>query len=204
MNLDAALSTIADRFGLDAAELQRYAAEDTIGGYSPNTVERKWDTGSIFGVEGQVLYALIRATKPHLALNLGGWRGCSTAHMASALAADGSGKLITVDLSPQPEQTDYDNIEYITGDAVDYMAKLAKNKVDLVFEDIGHSEAETRAVWETVLTKGRKGAWIISHDNLHPLAGKVVTDGIRAAGVSDALALLIEPSDCGLAIYHKD
>lgn len=208
MNLDTALDTIADRFGLDARELIAYASEDTIGGYSFDPTQSKWPGGSIWAVDGQVLYALTRATKPALVVQLGGWRGCSTAHFAAALAANGKGRLISVDRYPEPAiDAANTHVSYWTGDALDFLRDLKANTCALVYEDIGHGLVETRDVWTLAMQKVKKGGYVVSHDSEHTTGqddGALVRAGIEAAGVSDYLSMLIEPGDCGLAIARRE
>ena len=60
-DLERTLARMADNYGLDAQQLIAYAAEDEIGGW---TYLGYWPGGSIWAVEGKILYALIRAIQP--------------------------------------------------------------------------------------------------------------------------------------------
>jgi hypothetical protein len=48
----------------DPQELIGYAAEDTLGGYHWDERQRQFPSGSLWQVEGQMLYALVRWLKP--------------------------------------------------------------------------------------------------------------------------------------------
>src|SRR3990167_10454525 len=95
MHLHSALEQIASAYSLDANALIAYAAEDLETGWDHG--EGEWPTGSIWQVEGQVLYALVRALKPARVLELGTWYGCSATHILQALEANGYGALLVLD-----------------------------------------------------------------------------------------------------------
>lgn len=170
MNLQDALGAIAARFNLDVDALLHYAAEDTIGGY-PDT----FPTG-IYGVEGQVLYAL--------AAHIGG------GHL-HIIAPDMRGSVDHLELAVQR----YGGRITSTEDD-----RAIDQSIDLIFEDMsGWREFAWRVGGYRLL---RPGGFIVSHDVLHPSVGGDVMRDIGAAGFSDVLTLLIEPSDCGLAIWQ--
>lgn len=215
MNLAAALALIADRFGLDADELCAYADEDTVGGFHPDERRSKWPGGSIWEVEGKVIYALARHKHPRLMLNLGGWKGCSTAHLMAALIENQFGTLGSVDLYPEPRVESWsrfeDRLTRFTTDGVKFVEAMPANEYDFCFEDMYHSYDQVVRVWSAFVAKAPPGSWMISHDSEHnPIPGDAAyNDGavVRAAIESvvgdDYLSVLIEPSDCGLACWRK-
>lgn len=208
MNLLSTLHALADTYHLDGDTLQQYAAADTVGGYHTDPAQRRWDTGSIWGVEGQVLYTLIRATAPKMIVNLGVYQGCSLAHITAAvLAVQRDDKkynptIVAVDLY-KPKSVPM-GVEFLGMDALEYVEKqMPSRKVDLLFEDLYHGTESTQRVWAAFQKKANKGAFIMSHDAAHFLVGADVRFGILASGVTDPLVLDIEPSDCGLAVWRK-
>lgn len=210
MELLEALTHAADRYGLDAENLINYAAEDSIGGYHPDERQRKWEIGSIWGVEGQFIYALIRATKPKLVVELGSFKGCSANHIAQALYENGKdtgdkGKLICVDYDPQfkPVPPFKSIIEIVKMDIADYLEEMPSRRVDFVFEDTFHSVETTQMAWKTATEKVKKDAFVVSHDAAHWIVGKDVRLGI-AQVVENVDIYDIDPSDCGLAVWRNE
>src|SRR5947209_4711129 len=98
--LDQALATLAAQLGLDPQALIAYAAEDHIGGFNMDVNRRRWAPGSIWEVEGKVLYALVRALKPAHVVEIGTWFGCGASHILEALAMNKKGKLTSIDTDP--------------------------------------------------------------------------------------------------------
>lgn len=208
MNLPDALSTLAAFLKLDAAELHEYARADTYGGWHPDEAQRQFAVGSLFAVEGQALYALVRALRPASVLELGVNHGASSTHLLAALDANGSGKLTSVDiwggagyaipdaLKPQA------NLVY--ADALEAITALDDASVDFVFEDLLHGDEQTRLIIEALQPKLTPGAVVVHHDSEHGDDGVKVKAGIVSAGISDYLSVLIAPSDCGLAVWQAE
>ena len=172
-----------------------YSAEDTLGGYPD-----EWTRGGIFAVEGQVLYALVRLLRPKTVLEFGS--GCSTVHIFTALERNAYGHVISVDIGwggprlvPSPRAT-YEQVEAIG------FAQSLEGDIDLVFEDVGHSERETYGVLTGCLPNLVDGGLLVSHDVLHFLVGEEVSRGFLAA-VGPFQSVMIEPSDCGLGYWRK-
>ena len=206
--LNDALTRIATAFDLDAAALIGYAGEDTMGGYHTDDDDRRWPTGSIWGVEGQTLYALARALKPRRALQLGTWHGCGLRHLTAALEANGGGVALSIDLNlsvliPLPDALKR-RARLREGDALDMLPTLRARSFDLIFEDMLHTREQVEAVWREARRLLRPGGVIVSHDSEHSLVGADVRAGIAAAGFTDIVRVLIEPSDCGLALWRNE
>jgi predicted O-methyltransferase YrrM len=213
MQLHEALEQIAERFGLSADNLKQHVSEDNIGGWHTAPDVARWPMGSLFGVEGQVIYSLIRETKPANVMNLGTFHGASAVHMAAALKANGTPKARVYAVDLNLDAFNAANIpddlrEYIVPieqDAIEWLNGRWPAKIGLIFEDLLHSPEQVQAVWEIALKKANQGAFILSHDYSHWVVGADVAAGIAAAGIAheDGLEVLIEPSDCGLFIYQQ-
>lgn len=201
MNLNEALHQIAIDLNMPPADLIAYAAEDTIGGYHTNAALAKWPMGSLWEVEGQVLYAVTRAMRPERVLEVGVYFGASSTHILAALAKNKKGKLISFDI--QGSQGDgppgelRKRWEFIQADSNDYLAKTPIT-ADLVFEDGYHDRIGTERNLRTIMEIVRPRI-LISHDAEH------FTEGINVRGAWSAVfgdqykTILIAPSDCGLA-----
>jgi len=192
MNLHETLWKIATDFNLDADELIRYADADEIGGYHTNPHFKKFECGAIWGVEGQIIYALVCALQPENILELGTLRGCSYAHMEAATIVNEGGVITTVD---NAHNADFNM------DAAEYL-RTSDDTWDFVFEDTGHGVEITRDIWALAVQRLNPGGVIISHDAMHPTVGIEVRTGIERAGFSPKY-YLTAPSDCGLAIWRK-
>lgn len=200
MKLYDALARLAPQIGKSADELLVYTSEDVIGGWHPDLALRRWDLGSMFEVEGQFIYALVRALKPQNVLEIGVGNGCATTHILAALVLNGYGRLTSVD--PHPYNTDNvpkawrDRWEFIPQDGVGWIAEHGERHFDIVVEDAMHSYEMTHDIIANVAPM--RPHVVLSHDSEHGVEG----DLIRRAwtdiyGTFDSV--LIEPSDCGLA-----
>lgn len=159
MLLNEALTTIASKIGVDAETLIGYANEDTHGAR---------DTGdhqamAIFRDEGRILYALVRALRPSLCVEIGTADGGSASHILLALQANKKGKLISIDLeagsgSRIPDEL-RDRWQFIQGDA---LTIDLPEKADFVFEDGAHSYEFTRDMLTRLRTLNPKA--LLSHD----------------------------------------
>lgn len=205
MNLNTALEKLATQLNMDAQALKIYADEDAVGGYHSDPDFAKWQMGSIWEVEGKVLYALVRAMQPKNVLNLGVFHGCSCMHIAKALKVNGGGELIAVDNAPRWEPPkDYEKfVSIVSGDALQYVTDvMPKSRIDMVFEDLLHTTEQVETVWREAVPKLKKSGVIISHDASHHIVGDDVRRGIENSG-HHYETYLIAPSDCGLAVGTK-
>lgn len=204
-SLDDGLTRLAEHFKLDANTLIGYAAVDPHTGWDEG--RGAWPMGSLWTVEGKTLYALVMAFNSQNIVECGTWRGCSTTHMAQAVADKGSGHIIAIDLHEStgdliPETLrPHISQQFMKGE--DYLASLPDNSIDMLYEDTYHGRDCVRDIWTLALKKVKHGGVIISHDAMHGQEGIDVRNGIEDAGVTDYIALLATPSDCGLAVYVK-
>jgi len=200
MHLHEALSAIAAQLGLDAAMLQDYAAEDTLGGYP-----EAWPCGSLWDGEGRTLYALVRALGPLNVLELGVHAGASTTHLRSAVRDNGGGRVHSIDRWEGAGHMIPDDLfahGWLTyADALAAIADLPDNAIDFVFEDLCHGGGEVRDVIQALRPKLRPGAVVVHHDSEHGAEGIEVKRGLREAGV-EFRSYALPPSDCGLALWR--
>lgn len=226
MNLEVTLLTLAAHLQVDSDDLLEYAKEAqalTIGGYHWNQREnvQGWQSGSLWEVEGQMLYILTRFVKPDIAVEIGGFWGCSASWVAAALKRNGGGKMYSVDSGVL--NADHGSrisadlrpyVELVNAEGSQWLGARPDNSIGLVFSDADHSIETTQRIavigWQK-LTPG--GMWV-EHDAGHDWA--ILGDGTRipsdvATKVRTALQMagipfrvyLTEPSDCGLGIARK-
>lgn len=192
--------------GFDVDDFLGYANEDRVGGYP-----EKWPMGSIWEVEGKVLYALVRLLRPKVALEFGTGSCCSTAHICRAMNKNGVGQLISVDkqrvltaLTADGHQSvkrrRYKRVKYVVEDALVFLQSW-DSAVDFALEDTIHSREVTREILKSVLPHLSVGGVLVAHDTEHFLVGADVSAGFQDA-LGDFGSVLIEPSDCGLGYWR--
>ena len=207
MNLHDAMLFIATQYGLNADALPLYADRDPHTGWDRG--EGRFPMGSLWRVEGQTLYALVYATQPRRAVELGTHFGAGATHIAQALADNSAndGHLTCVDLLVGAGSMIPDDLRrYVTveaGDAIAWLEAQPDNSIDFLFEDLDHRAETVQAIAALAQRKIKPGGWMVAHDALHWDVGANVQKGLHDAGMVDTLKLLIEPSDCGLAIWRK-
>lgn len=190
--------------GLELDSLLPFAEMDEIGGYHPDAALAKWGMGAIFGVEGQTLYALIRALKPENVVEIGSGTGCSTTHITSALRDNGHGHMTTVDRGNTPQIPD-DLQQYVTiesGEGIYYLSLQPDNSIDFILEDADHTTPLCAAIGELAKTKLKPGGVLIAHDAVHWAVGAEVRAGYDLAGL-DVRTYLTDDSDCGFAVWVR-
>jgi len=208
MNIEQALIDIANRYQLPQ-ELVNFSYEDTVGGWDNG--QGRWPLGSIWSVEGRVLYALTRALRPEFVIEIGVYHGCSTTHFARALRANGQGTIIGIDPNAHeiPHLGDaipsdlWDIIELVSADGPSWIEnEMPEGMLTLLFEDADHASETTRRVWRSAAAKLAPGSIIVSHDATHFLVGADVRRGILESGVPNFWISPLEPSDCGLGLVR--
>jgi predicted O-methyltransferase YrrM len=216
IDIHSALDSIGSAFGFDADTLIDYAALDPHGGYHPKEGGDGFPIGSIWRVEGQILYALVRAlaeqTRNIICLELGTHRGCSATHIAQAIEDAGNGGMVVgVDLNGAagdliPAHLRH-RVELMNVDMFKYLPQQKPATFDFILEDGSHGADDVAKVWNAAHTLLKPGGLILSHDAEHFVVGADVREGIARAGyfgvMPPARTYLIEPSDCGFAIWRK-
>ena len=214
LDLEHTLARMADNYGLDAQQLIAYAAEDTVGGW---TYLGYWPGGSIWEVEGKILYALMRAIRPDQVLECGTRFGCSSTHILTAMKANKRGKLTSVDAESAKDEIGDDGFgslvpaslrkrwTFIRPMTAQALLDSDPTPWQVVFEDTDHTFDTTREILERL--KGRPGVqYVISHDIAHPWVGPTMRQAWTAVfGEQDKdwHAYDIEPSDCGFAVWRR-
>ena len=176
-----------------------------IGGWHPDPIVRRtygiqWPIGSIFANEGQRLYDLVRKLKPELIVEIGGFVGCSTTWMATALKDNKKGKIISIDNNAHSGRWKLVPSElkpfmkFINDDC--FVCEVPEN-IGLLFEDGMHTYGFTRKVIERFPAKV-----VVCHDYMHWDCQKTVKiEFDKVLGKPDEI-FFEKPSDCGLAIKY--
>lgn len=201
MTIEDALRQIAGDLGLDADELIAYATEDTSDGWDYGY--GSWIIGSLFGLEGRVLYAIVRALKPKTIVEFGTRQGCSSKHLLAALVANGKGKLISVDPEPMTaieKFTDEELDRWVVLRESGETAKLPK-VVDMVFEDATHEVPLTTSLVSRAISLNPR--IVLSHDAEHWVVGEWVREAWGAVGVPFK-TLKMDNTDCGFAYWLRE
>ena len=196
LQLSEALDHIGKRLGLSHADLLGYASEDSIGGFHTDAAQRNWYVGSLWAVEGQFLYTLIRALKPDTVIEIGAFRGCSSTHILSALEANKNGVLISIDVDEFAGSEIPANLrkrwQFIHGPAQEVL-RQQRLTAQLVFEDGPHDDL-TADILSAALTTQPK--LVLSHDGAHFLLGDMVRKAHQKV-FGSCETILIPPADCG-------
>lgn len=201
---------IANRTPLDI--LSEYAAHDPHGGYHAD-YDDGFPSGSLWRVEGQFLYSLVRLLKPASVLELGTWHGASATHLLQGVYDNGSGgvdcidnraygDIVIGDMIPAPLRP-FATLHNVSLEDAIAIALEEKYTYDLIYEDAMHTAEQVECVWRAADRLLNPGGVIISHDAMHPIVGPIVRAGITAAGFEDAHTILLSPSDCGFAYWQK-
>lgn len=198
MHLLEALAQIGQEIDVPAHVLAAYADEDTIGGWDGGLGH--WQCGSLWSVEGQFLYAVVRALKPQQVMEIGTHEGCSATHILAALEANGSGHLLSLDIwagagTGVPVRLKH-RWTFVAAEAAQYIREQ-QVKADFVLEDALHDPEGTLNILQAVKDIVKPQV-VISHDAAHPLVGQVVRNAFSTVFKRMDVAL-IDPGDCGLA-----
>ena len=205
MNLQRAFEAIGKAFNLDADKLKEFAAQDIYTGWDAG--EGEFPCGSLWTVEGKVLYALIRLLKPKKVMELGIHHGASTCHIASALQKNRPlGKVTSVDLNANAGDmipvSLSKRVNLLNADGLTALEKALDDSIDFIFEDMDHSFETGKAVAELAQTKLKPGGLLVVHDAMHWLVGRDIRNGLMAGHIVPEF-YEIAPSDCGLAIWQR-
>lgn len=200
MELSQALDELAAYIGRSKEFLYEYALEDKIGGYHPDDTISQWPCGSIFGVEGQFIYAAVRALRPSYCVEIGTYHGCSATHISSALGRNGHGFLTCVDpgaiFDPSGER-----VELVSKSIFDWEPTQT---IKFIFEDGPHSREFTRDALIHLRSFISTDCLILVHDYHHFVVGKDVSASFDEFLDRKADSVLIHPSDCGLGYHMMD
>jgi len=184
MNDNEVLQALAAQHELDAHALLRYAEEDAWFGWEGESDY----LGSVWPEEGRVLYALVRYLKPDRVYEFGTSLGVSTTHIAAAIARNGSGDFVSIDIDPSAGSVIPDplraHVTLVTGDA----ALLDCEPCAFVFEDASHEADLVAALTQKARGALRDGGFCVHHDAMHYLIGDGVRAGIERGGITSYTA----------------
>lgn len=195
--LREAFSQVLERSDLSytVEQLLAFAAEDTFGGRDTGNFPRLM---SPYAVEGQFLYAMVRALRPRVALEIGCADGGSATHILAALEVNGYGKLVSVDLNalaggmiPKALKSRW---ELVVGDA----RIIELPQAEFMFEDSDHSLPNTLAILSRLKQMNPK--CILSHDYFYEIGVKQAFDQTFGDQVI-AMSLKAEPINTGMACW---
>ena len=198
LSLVEAIEKVAKYFSVDKEELVSFANEDAIGGYP-----ERWQIGSIWAVEGKLLYCFVRMLKPETIIEFGTRYGCSTAHMIAAMDKNNKGRIITVDIvGNEMAHNKSPRLKSVQCEGVTY-SELMNYNADMIFEDGPHTYEFTKDVIKNVLPHLNAKGILTIHDVDHYIVGTTVTKGVNDALGCEFEHVLVQPSDCGLGFWRK-
>lgn len=156
--------------GLDQLEAIAKAREGAPTGdpFLDGLFER--DRSSIYY---RFLYRLVKTMRPRLTVELGTYRGWSTAHMAAAYPL---GRVISVDINRKAPEAQgpfvddvvkkYPNIEFfeVPTESAVVLDEVADESVDLIFVDAAHEAAQVERELRVWLPKMKKGGILLFDD----------------------------------------
>lgn len=203
VKLNKNLKQIADDFGLDGRALVRYAKEDTRKG---NAEGNRY--GTSYGIEGKMLYALVRELKPLRILEIGTYHGGGANHMAAACLKNGVGEVVTVDINPSAGQhieKKLSELVTVVHKNIDYYLPTITEPFDFIFEDAEHAEGQVHNIYNHLPAILNHGGYILSHDIAMDGVGDFIRNGMKKGGVElkDVHTYITPPSPCGMGIYRK-
>jgi hypothetical protein len=145
----------------------------------------------------QMLYNVVREHKPNLCLEIGSFKGTSTAAIAIALAHNGNGSLIAVDIGIRPELKvigrKFSHVKIIGSDSHSFLDGL-REKLDLIFLDGSHKLDVVKGEWIRAQKNLHEDTVLCAHDTYAATYGKSWGDGPNW--------LLRQVSQQGWHIYH--
>jgi predicted O-methyltransferase YrrM len=177
------LRAISELWHVDGQDLlEEYRTSDYAAWYRERYQElHPGSHGSRMGTSGmftcELLYLLIRAAKPEAVVETGVLYGASSGHMLAALAANGTGRLYSIDLGCSPSEPSYDLFvrpdlrerwQYIVGDTTRELPLLLAQlgRIDMFHHDSLHTFAHMTWEYETAMAHLAPGGILASHDVL--------------------------------------
>ena len=148
------------------------------------------------------LYALLRAIKPKVAVEIGTHRGLAALYMGAAIHDNGVGILHTCDPIDYEQRTNVTKFPSIANFIKVHLVKgkdLDVNDVDFLFVDGFHEEEHVLAEMEHFLPRLTKNAVVVFHD----CGGDNVQVGVNAAIKKLGLETAFLPTGNTMRIYGK-
>jgi hypothetical protein len=200
-SLEQAAHQLATHLNTSYEQVLTLMNEDTVGGFQLDDVPQstpRWEGGSVFESEGQLLYALVRTIRPRVIVEVGSFRGCSTSHLALACQRNGRGVVFAVDPWANFSQVRPELLPFVRPVAEDILRWQPPPRIDFLFEDGQHTPGFTRSVLERLLPRVRGGGGVAVHDYYSSEASNIAPDVDELLGPG-AQTVVVPPSNCGLA-----
>jgi len=151
-----------------------------------NSYGKFWHGVTAFGApsitasleDGWMLYALVKAIKPKLALEIGSNQGFSTCMIAAALVENDRGELWTIDTEMSHLEAVADNLDHYglsnhvklyQGRATDILNTILpnmQNEFEFVFEDASHNADEIIAELKLLAPYLSDETYLVFHDSI--------------------------------------
>lgn len=198
MKLNEALEQIAKHAGISAKSLIAFAKEDKITGCE----DGEFSSISVSRNEGKIIYALVRALRPELAVEIGTHSGCSATHILAAMEANGVGHLHSIDIGGiQPPGIPAEFHRRWSIDEIDARYYNWPEQVDFVLEDGDHTRDLTSRVVAAAKAHGARA--ILAHDAYNASVGGEVCAGFADAA-PDYGTVLVDGPALGLAYWFRE
>lgn len=152
--------------------------------------------------ERMLLYSIIRAIKPKVAVEIGTHRGLAAVYMACALHDNGSGILHTtdpVDYEQKTNMTKWPQLEKFVKTYLKKGSELDVNDVDFLFVDGFHEEPAVLEEMAHFMPRLTQNAVVVFHD----CGGDNVQVGVNAAITKLGLETAFLPTGNTMRIYGK-
>jgi GT2 family glycosyltransferase/Tfp pilus assembly protein PilF len=201
VSFDEACAQVGRDLGLDPEDIKKYAAEDDLGGYAPGPMsprQGRWPGGSVWSVEGKMLYAVTRILKPEIVVEIGSAMGCSASHLALAVCRNGQSTVYAIDPAMDFSQVDPKLLQHIVPVKQDALTWTPPGEIGMVFEDGPHTPGFTQSILVRLRTSLQPDAVIFAHDACHHQHGAHIQAEMQLCAPAGHGVVLIEPSDCGL------
>lgn len=138
---------------------------------APYVSEFRWSLGEIYNeffesVDAELYYAVVRRFRPKLIIEVGS--GNSTSFARDATAANGMGRIISID--PEPRRALPEGVEHVASRVQDVDPALFSDLAadDVLFIDSSHTTEEARFHTERILPSLSRGVVVHHHDILLP------------------------------------
>jgi predicted O-methyltransferase YrrM len=152
--------------------------------------------------ERVVLYSLIFGLQPRNCLEIGTFRGGSTAIMCGAMDDTGFGQIACVDPTPHISQELWSQISHRcrmfegpSPDILPEVAKQIKTPFDFALIDANHTYEFVRRDIASVMPYLADDAYVLFHDANYPDVKRAIDEGVaNCSSLSDCGKLSIEPT----------
>jgi len=143
---------------------------EALGGTTVVRVGAEAAGASVPAVEAVLLYRLVRLLRPRRVVELGSAFGVSGAHLASALAAEGCGELVTIEGSPSRHEIAAETIERAAAGVTTALCGFFEDHLDalggagLVFVDGNHQVEPTLGYVDEVVARAARPCALVLDD----------------------------------------